>query len=222
MVQKIIKPLSLLTLLFLSVSCGNSTKSLANLVNQNRENNSVEKFDCGLEEGLTIEQRIKDCGNVEKHLSTGQVMKLVAMRTGQDEVLSAEFYQDAETGLIWETGINSEATSREEAQKICREKTDLNLRWRLPDANDFLRVGNKSNNQDHNLTVAEVFNSIYIDGTASFWTNSQVPFLKFFNKAVLFKNIQTRVATSEDYNLKNNVILVQCISEVKQPSFNLF
>ena len=214
MVQKITKSLSLFTLLVLSISCGNNTKPLNNLVTQ--ENSAVEKLDCGLEDGLTVEQRIKDCGNVEKYLSTGQVMKLVAMRTGQDEVPSAEFYQDAETGLIWETGINSEATSREDAQKICREKADLNLRWRLPSANDFLKVGNKNNSQDHNLTVQEVFNPIFVDGSASFWTNSQVPFLKFFNKAVLFKNIQTRVATSEDYNLKKNIILVQCIASEVQ------
>jgi hypothetical protein len=143
-------------------------------------------------------------------------MKLVAKKLGQDEILGAEFYQDSETGLIWETENTSDATSREEAQKICREKADLNLRWRLPSANDFLKVGNKNNSQDHNLTVQEVFNPIFVDGSASFWTNSQVPFLKFFNKAVLFKNIQTRVATSEDYNLKKNTILVQCIASEVQ------
>jgi hypothetical protein len=211
---KIKTPLTLVTILSLATSCGNNPQysNSLNTTPQTEQEIAFSKLECGMEEGLTVAERIKDCGNIEKHLSTGQVMKLVAKKLGQDEILGAEFYQDSETGLIWETENTSDATSREEAQKICREKADLNLRWHLPSANDFLKVGNQKNSQDHNLTVQEVFNNIFVDGSASFWTNSQVPFLKFFNKAVLFKNIQTRVATAEDYNMKKNIILVQCVA----------
>ena len=211
---KVKKPLTLFVLLVLS-SCGKQAAQ-NNAFTTSDQILKFPKLDCGLEEGLTVAQRISDCGNVEKHLSTGQVMKLVALRAGQDEVLSTEYYQDAESGLVWETENNAEANSREEAYKICKEKNDLNLRWRLPNVNDFLKLGNKDNSQDHNLTVPEVFSSTFTTGSASFWTNSQVPFLLVFKKALLFKNIQSRVATSEDYRGTNSSTLVQCVAtEVK-------
>ena len=211
---KIKNPLTLFALLVLS-SCGKQAVQ-NNAFTESTQNLQFPKLDCGLEKGLTVAQRISDCGNVEKHLSTGQVMKLVALRAGQDEVLSTEYYQDAESGLVWETENTTDANSREEAYKICKEKNDLNLRWRLPNVNEFLKLGNKDNSQDHNLTVSEVFSSTFTRGSASFWTKSQVPFLLIWKKPLLFKNIQSQVATSEDYRGTESAILVQCVAtEVK-------
>ncbi len=233
MVQKIIKSLSLLTFVFFSVSCGKNPQQLTqkkpeqNQVKaqptQNKDQLSVEaneslasefnkKLDCGLEEGLSIEDRIKDCGNQEKVLSSGQVLKLVAHKEGQDEVVGTEFYKDMESGLIWETGLSEAAVSKKEAQKICDNKSDLNLKWRLPEADDFLKLGNNSNRQDHNLTVAEVFTNIYTYGSASFWTCSEKPYMYFARKPVLFKNIQTSTLSSDDLNPKKSTLLVQCVA----------
>jgi hypothetical protein len=208
------KPLTLFTLLVLS-SCGKQAVQ-NNAFTESTQTLQFSKLDCGLDEGLTVAQRISDCGNVEKHLSTGQVMKLVALRAGQDEVLSTEYYQDAESGLVWETENNAEASSREEAYKICKEKNDLNLRWRLPNINEFLKLGNKDNSQDHNLTVAEVFTNIYTYGTASFWTCSEIPYMYFRKKPVLFKNIQALAASSDDYKPHKTTVLVQCVATEPQ------
>ncbi len=205
MVQKIIKSLSLLTFVFFSVSCGKNPQQLT-------QSEFNKKLDCGLEEGLSIEDRIKDCGNQEKVLSSGQVLKLVAHKEGQDEVVGTEFHKDMESGLIWETGLSEAAVSKKEAQKICDNKTDLNLKWRLPEADDFLKLGNNSNRQDHNLTVAEVFTNIYTYGSASFWTCSEKPYMYFSRKPVLFKNIQTSTLSSEDLNPRKSTLLVQCVA----------
>lgn len=218
MVQKTIKSLSLLTFVFLSVSCGNNPQlmqkkaQLSDEANDSLASEFNKKLDCGLEEGLSIEDRIKDCGNQEKVLSSGQVLKLVAHKEGQDEVVGTEFFKDMESGLIWETGLSETATNKNEAQKICHYKSDLNLKWRLPEADDFLKLGNKSNRQDHNLTVAEVFTNIYTYGTASFWTCSEIPYMYFRKKPVLFKNIQALAASSDDYKPHKTTVLVQCVA----------
>ncbi len=193
-----------------------------------------EKFDCGIESNLSIEQKIEQC-NETKTLANGQELRLVARKHVQeilDKTSSVdndqqfgeiqEFHQDSKSGLIWQTSSNNLARSQEEAKKICDSKRALNLIWRLPSHVEFLKFGNSPFNEkesvDQNYQIKEIFEPTfdkrYINGF-HFWTSSIAP---TNNKALsnpnnkrplIFKNIKSEIANTSS----NDAFLVQCVSD---------
>ncbi|MEI7441741.1 MAG: hypothetical protein WCK43_08965 [bacterium] len=210
---------SLLALLFLSASCGQIP----------------ERFDCGTEKDLSIEQRIEQC-NETKTLANGQALSLVARKYVKAIVDNAssvvidqqfgeiqEFHKDPSTGLIWQTSSNNIALSQEDAKKICESKKALNLRWRLPSHIEFLKFGNFTKDEkqsvDQNHQIKEIFESTfdrrYINNF-HFWTSSIAPtnnkaLLNSNNKRPLvFKETSSEIAPSSN---SNKPFLVQCVSD---------
>ena len=193
-----------------------------------------EKFDCGIESNLSIEQKIEQC-NETKTLANRQELSLVARKYIQADIDKTstvqidqqfgevqEFHKDSNTGLIWQTSLNNLATSQEDAKKMCAEKKALNLKWRLPTHTEYLNFGNPQiNNKEgskENHHIKEIFESTFDKRYISsfhFWTSS---LMRTDNKSLsnpgnkrplIFKNSRSEVSNESS----RNVFLVQCVSD---------
>ncbi len=185
-----------------------------------------ERLDCGTDSDLSIDQRIESC-NETKTLSNGQKLNLIARKYVQPMPESSssvennqhfgevqEFYKDPNTGLIWQTSINYQALSQQDAKKICDNKKALNLKWRLPTQTEYLTLGNYVKNGtllSQNHQIDEIFEPSFdkkLIGKFSFWTSSSLG---------ANKNKQALIINSVDTQPKNanhaESFLVQCVSD---------
>ena len=97
---------------------------------------------CGTGKLMTIDQRIKACGNQQKKLSNGQSLSLVAsIPVEQGRTFS--YYRDDASGLVWGKPIFQKAQT--ETFKSCSDLKELDLAWALPTNKEVLRVGNENN-----------------------------------------------------------------------------
>ena len=131
---------------------------------------------CGKRWGLSVAERAKECGEQLKKLSTGQTFSLVARSVDKDGKVS-EFVKDDSSGLVWGPEA-PETMNSEDAKKYCAGLSDLGLKWSLPTRAEFLKAGNKDNedkNYGFNKPFSEAMNMKYKDlcssslGTAVAW-----------------------------------------------------
>jgi hypothetical protein len=215
-------------LFFLLTSCGQQSVGI----------------DCGADDNLSIDQRIYEC-NETKFLTNDQELTLVSRQFIYSNFTSQknhqfgevkEFHKDPKTGLIWQTSLNNLATSREEAQKICKELKALNLNWRLPSPTEFLLFGNLTNRsftfdkeRKANPHIKEIFELTFDNKSKkvsdyNFWTNSfkysvdeNSASKNLMNKKAIVFNVETSKA--ED-SIDQSKRLVQCVSKdsLKEPT----
>ncbi len=176
---------------------------------------------CGFGTGLSIADRISDCGNISKKVTTGQTFTLVA-KVINSSGKSLEYLRDDSSKLIF--GPEADPKDVEKVQKeaglyfvhrgrrlpdfrkaaieYCKSKKELGLKWHLATRDEFSKAGNKDNKYEINPAL----NGVLTKTRNEFWrTDDQEDIVDY---ATYYAEIFDRIAPS----LSSNAYPVHCVA----------